>query len=299
MKFMIIIKKLFASLCSLALFCILLLTMLLITTRNLITKDNLASYIKDADILSMKVNTLLDIGEEGNQITLKEKIESMALNIGIPKEVVEDIAKSEELNELLGEFFSGTIDYVLNDSEKPVLSEETVDKMKQAALESSSNHINVTLEDEELERYIEIYTEELRELLPDRSHYIGTGVWVNNIRDFLSLNSAYLYLTMAILTIFIGLFCWSTYKPLQYVSITMIMAGLIFVIFGSADGVMNPLLVSQATSMKAIISPLITNILTLWFKCGVIVSFGGMFLLVIYAVIARVMKHSIYRKTEN
>lgn len=296
---MTIIRKICALLCAIALFCVLILAMLLMTTKNLITKDNLASYIKDADILEMKANTLLDIGQEGNQITLKEKIAAMALNLDIPREVVMDILESEELNELLGEFFSGTIDYVLNGGDKPILSEETVKKIKTAALESSANHINITLEDEELESYIETYTEELRELLPERSHYIGTGVWVSNIREFLSLNSIYLYLAMAILTIFIGLFCWSTYKPLQYLSIVMIMAGLIFVIIGSADGVLNSLLVSRVTSMKAIISPLITNILTLWFKCGVIVSFSGMFLLVIYAAIARVMKHSIYRKLEN
>lgn len=299
MKFMNILRKICALICSLALFCVLLLVMLLTTTRNLITKDNLASYIHDADILEMKANTLLDIGLEGNEITLKEKIEMIALNADIPEEIVSDILKSKELNELLGEFFSGTIDYVLNGGEKPKLSDETVQKMKTVALESSAHHINIILEDEQLEEYIENYTEELSQLLPERSHYIGNGVWVNDVRQFLNLNSLYLYMTIAILTIFIGLFCWSTYKPLQYLSITMIIAGVIFVIFGSADGILNPLLISKINSMKAIVSPLITNILTLWFKCGVIVSFSGMFLLVIYAVIARVMKHSIYRKLES
>lgn len=299
MKFMNILRKICALVCSLALFCVLLLVMLLTTTRNLITKDNLASYIRDADILEMKANTLLDIGPDGNQITLKEKIEMIALDAGIPKEIVNDILKSKELNELLGEFFSGTIDYVLNGGAKPKLSDETVQKMKTVALESSARHINIILEDEQLEEYIENYTEELSQLLPERSHYIGNGVWVNNVRQFLNLNSLYLYMTIAILTVFIGLFCWSTYKPLQYLSITMIIAGVIFVIFGSADGILNPLLISKITSMKAIVSPLITNILTLWFKCGVIVSFSGMFLLVIYAVIARVMKHSIYHKPES
>lgn len=299
MNIMRIIRKICALICSMALFCVLLLTMLLITTKNLITKDNLASYIQSADILDMKANTLIDIGPEGNQITLKEKIQTVALDSNIPEDIVNDLLESRQLNELLGEFFSETIDYVLNGGEKPTLSDDTINKMKIAALQSSANHINVTLENEELEQYVEIYTNRLRELLPERSHYIGTGVWVNNIRDFLGLNTIYLYLSMFVLAIFIGIFCWSTYKPLQYVSITMIVAGAIFVIIGSTDGVLNPLLVSKMISMKAIISPLITNILTLWFKCGVIVSFGGMFLLVIYAIIARVMRHNAeYKKVD-
>lgn len=292
-------RKLCAFFMAIILFCILLVTMLLITTRNLITKDNLASYIKDANILDMKANTLLDIGPEGKEITLREKISNMALEVGIPKDIVSDILESRELTELLGEYFSGTIDYVLNGGEKPSLSQDTIDKIKQAALESSEKHINITLENEILEEYIETYTDDLRGLLPERGYYIGNGHYINDLKQFLNLNSLYLYLAMAIVVVFIILFTWSLYKPLQYVSIVMILSGFLFVAVGSADGILNGFIISKVTSMQAIISPLITNVLTLWFKCGVIVSFSGMFLLIIYAAISRVMKHSIYRKLEN
>lgn len=299
MKFMHFFRKLCAFFMAIILFCILLVTMLLITTRNLITKDNLASYIKDANILDMKANTLLDIGPEGKEITLREKISNMALEVGIPKDIVSDILESRELTELLGEYFSGTIDYVLNGGEKPSLSQDTIDKIKQAALESSEKHINITLENEILEEYIETYTDDLRGLLPERGYYIGNGHYINDLKQFLNLNSLYLYLAMAIVVVFIILFTWSLYKPLQYVSIVMILSGFLFVAVGSADGILNGFIISKVTSMQAIISPLITNVLTLWFKCGVIVSFSGMFLLIIYAAISRVMKHSIYRKLEN
>lgn len=299
MKFMLFIRKSFAFLIAIGLFLTLVFTMLLITTKNLITKDNLSNYIEDAKILDMKANTLLDIGPEGKEITLREKIETMALEIGIPKEVVEDLLDSRELNELLGEFFSRTVNYVLNGGEKPHLSDETVDKMKRAALESSEHHINITLENEILEQYMDSYIQQLHGLLPERTHYLGTGVIVNNLRQFLNINSLYMYLLMAGMVLLIGLLTWSSYKPLKYVSIVMIIAGIMFAALGSANGILNGFIIGKLHSMQTIISPLITNILTLWFKCGVLVSFSGMFLLIIYAVIARVMKHSAYRHVEN
>lgn len=295
MKVLRKIGKIVAFICALGIFVCLLAIMLITTTRNLVTKDNLTHYIKDANILDMKVNTFLDIDED---ITMKEKITQMAYNIGIPKDIVKDILKSQELDELLGEFFSHTIDYVLNGGVKPTLTKETVEKINHVALESSANHINIVLDDETLTDYIEEYTKQIGDLIPERFAIIESENAYAYLHEILNYNIVYLYITAAILTVLTGFLTWNSYKPIKYLAIPMIVAGVIFTIIGSSDGILNSVITTKIGGIKAIISPLVTNILTVWFKCGIIVSFSGILLLVIYAVIARITKHNEFKKLE-
>lgn len=295
MRILKIIGKFLTFIFTLGLFACFLAVVLIKTTHNLVTKDNLARYIKDANILDIKANVLLDVQEE---VTVKEKITEMALEIGIPKEIVKDILKSEELTELLGEFFSRTLDYVINGGIKPTLSEETVNKMVTLALESSANHINVVLEDEVLEKYTLEYTVQIGNLIPDRLEIIENETIYTHLYNILNFDIIYLYIVIAICTIFIGIFTWTFYKPVKCIGFAMMFAGIVFVIFGSSNGILNGFMTSQIAGMKDLISPLITNILTLWFKSGVIVSFAGVFLLVLYSIISRILKHSRMNQAE-
>ena len=62
-----------------------------------------------------------------------------------------------------------------------------------------------------------------------------------------------------------------------------------FVVLGSMNNVLNGIIVSQITNMQTLLSPLITILLTIWFKIGVLFSFSGVFLLIIYAAINRII----------
>ena len=59
--------------------------------------------------MNMDVNLIFNLEESG--ITLEEKIYNLGIDSNIPQEIVDDILKSEEINFILGDFFSKTIDY--------------------------------------------------------------------------------------------------------------------------------------------------------------------------------------------
>lgn len=282
-----VIGKIVAVICSIGLFFVIIATMFLSTSKTLITKENLSNYIKKSDVLNIDVNTLFNLKEESG-LTLKEKITSMALKIKIPEEIIKDILKSEELNDLLGEFFSQTISYALNGGDKPQISMETTEKMINVANESLENHINIIMESEDLEILIEEYSESLTNLVPDRNQMIGEFP-IDKIRSIMNFNVLYFYLIMAILILFIGISTRSFYKPIKYLGIPMLIAGIVFVIFGCMDNFVASLIPDQTNHFNAFISPLVISILTLWFKSGVLISFSGLFLIIIYVVINRIM----------
>lgn len=282
-----VIGKIISVICSIGLFFVIIATMFLSTSKTLVTKENLSSYIKKTDVLNIDVNTLFNLKEESG-LTLKEKITSMALELSIPEEIVTDILKSEELNDLLGEFFNQTIYYALNGGDKPQVSQDTTDKMSNVANASLENHINIIMEPEDLEILIEKYSEGLTNLVPDRNQMIGEFP-IDKIRSIMNFNTIYFYITIVILTVFIGLFTRSVHKPIKYIGIPMLISGIVFVIFGCMDNFISTLVTQQTNHFNAFISPLVISVLTLWFKCGVLVSFSGLFLIIIYLVINRII----------
>lgn len=281
-----IIRKILIFIWTVILTFLCLLTIFLISGKSLITRENLSNYIKDAEILNIDVNTIFNQEESG--ITLKEKITDIAIISGIPEKIVLDMLATDQINDVLGEFFSKTIDYAINGTEKPRLSTEAIDKMKEIANESLENHINIMMEKEELDKSVDRYASNLVELVPDRTQMIGE-IPIGSIRLFINFNVVYLYLAIAFVIVLTGLLSWTFYKPIKYIGISLFISGIIFVILGCMNNFIGGLISSQITEFKALIEPLITYILTIWFKSGVLVSFSGVLLITIYIVINRIM----------
>lgn len=281
------IGQIFAVLISILIFVAILALMLITTSKSLITKDNLASYIKDANVLNMDANAIFDFGSEG---TLKEKIGSIALETGIPQEIVEDILRSNEINELLGDYFSEIIDYTFNEN-KPVLAKETVEKITNVALVSLNRHINTMMEEEQLKTLVVDFSQRLSNLIPNKTEIVNEKT-LSYVRQITGFHTAWIYIGIAVLVILTGILTVSTYKPFKCLGIAMLVAGIVFVILGSSDAYLNGFITSRVSSMEAVIGPLVTNILTLWFKCGVVVSFVGLLLIIIYMMIRRMVLHT-------
>ena len=254
--------------------------------KSLINRENLSDYIKNAEILNIDLNMIFSQEESGK--TLKEKIYQLGLDSHIPKKIMDDILESEELNLVLGDFFSKTIDYFVNGLNKPQLSDDVINKMIAVADTSLENHINIMLNKNQLNEYIIDYCEKLTEIVPERQKIIG-DLPISTIRTFLNFNSGYLYLMLCALFGITCIFLWSFYKSLKYLAIPMIIVGVMFVVLGSMNNVLNGIIVSQITNMQTLLSPLITILLTIWFKIGVLFSFSGVFLLIIYAAINRII----------
>lgn len=284
-----IIGKILTFLFILILFVLIFLTIIIYSGKSLLNKENLSKYIKNSNILNMDINVIFNMEESGT--TLKEKIYNLAIESNIPDKIINDILKSEEINLILGDFFNETIYYLIDEREKPKLSQEAIDKMIELATISLEDNINIMLSEDELKNYIIDYSNKLTEIIPNRQVMIGV-LPISAINSIINFNIIYLYLAIILVVCLLILFSWSFYKPIKYLGINMLISGIIFVILGSMNNVINQLVLSQIERLKILVSPFITILLTIWFKCGVLISFSGVFLILIYIVINRIIINS-------
>ncbi len=284
-----VIGKFLTLICVLILFVLIFLTIIIYSGKSLLNKENLSKYIKNSNILNMDINIIFNMEESG--ITLKEKIYKLGIESNIPEKIVNDILKSDEINLILGEFFNETIYYLIDEREKPELSQEAIDKMIELASISLEDNINIMLTEEELQNYIIDYSNKLTQIIPDRQVMIGV-LPISTINSILSFNILYLYLAIFILIVLLVLFSWSFYKPIKYLGISMLISGIIFVTLGCMNNVINQMILSQIERLKVLVSPFVTILLTIWFKCGVLISFSGVFLILVYIVINRIVINS-------
>ncbi len=286
MNIFISIRKALAISCSVLIFILIVALVFLYSGKSLVNRENLSNYIENAEVLNMDINVIFNLEESG--ITLKEKIYQLGLESNIPEDVLDDIISSDEINIIFGDFFSNTIDYLVNGLNKPQLSEDSINKLIEVANDSLEDHINLMLESEQLEEYIRDFCSKLADIVPERYEVIGS-LPITSIQAFLNFNQLYLYLMIAILLVIITVCLWSIYKPIKYLAIPMISSGVMFAIFGSMNNFINDYVISNLDGLKPLISPFITILLTIIFKVGVLVSFSGVFLIIIYVVINRIV----------
>lgn len=283
MKF---ISKMLAYICGILLFFAISFLILIYSGKSMLNKENLSNYIKSSNILNIDINVIFNLEESG--MTLKEKIYNLGIESNIPEKIMEDILKSEEINIILGDFFNETIYYLIDEREKPQLSNDAVTKMLDLACASLEDHINIMMSEDDLKSYVLDFEEKLMDIVPERQVMIGV-LPVSIIKSLLNFNTIYLVALIFVILILLVIFLWSFYKPIKYLGTCLLINGIIFVILGSLNNFFSQLVLSQVERLKFVISPFITIILTIWFKCGVLISFTGVFIIIFYIVINRIV----------
>lgn len=283
MKF---ISKMLAYICGILLFFAISFLILIYSGKSMLNKENLSNYIKSSNILNIDINVIFNLEESG--MTLKEKIYNLGIESNIPEKIMEDILKSEEINIILGDFFNETIYYLIDEREKPQLSNDAVTKMLDLACESLEDHINIMMSEDDLKSYVLDFEDKLMDIVPERQVMIGV-LPVSIIKSLLNFNTIYLVALIFVILILLVIFLWSFYKPIKYLGTCLLINGIIFVILGSLNNFFSQLVLSQVERLKFVISPFITIILTIWFKCGVLISFTGVFIIIFYIVINRIV----------
>lgn len=251
----------------------------------LISKENISNFISEGNILNVDVNVLFNQGESG--VTLKEKITLLAKENNIPEQIVTDILKSEQINQLLGDFFNQTITYLIEGGNKPQISQDTIDDIKKTASISLNEHINVMIEEEQLNTYIDNYCNSIIDIIPDRSVIVDSN-YTQLLEKIINFNVIYLYAIILLFLILSSIINQKWYFFIKILGYSMFTAGIIFVIFGSMEYIISNLVVENVMGIVPFILPLITNILTISFKTGVFVSFSSIVIVLIYLTINRI-----------
>ncbi len=253
-----------------------------ITNHNLINDNNLSTYINEADILNIKASYIFDVTDD---ITVLEKLEEMAFELAIPEEIIDDILKSEELTSILAEYFKISLNSYYDEV---ILSNDLIEKMIEIALVSSEDHLNIVLSDDVLEELIITYCNNVQSLMPEKLEVIGNSkilkIW-NYSFDF---NQLYLLLIGLVIVVLVTLVNKDFKKSIKYIGLTLMITGIIFVLFGSLDGVLNNYLTDELDGIKVILSPLITQLATIWFQTGFLLSFSGILIYLIFVFIKRI-----------
>jgi len=283
--YMKLVKLVFNIFIFLVLQLLIMVAMFVQCSKTLISQENISDFISDADILNVDINVLFNQEESG--ITLKEKIAELATLNNIPDEIVEDILQSEEINQLLGDFFNQTITYIIEGGKKPQISETSIENMKKAANTSLNNHLNIMLEEEQLEIYIEDYSKSITNIVPDRTVVIG-DMPTDIIKYIINFDMTYLYIAIILLLALPALSTKKFYTPIKYLGFAMFISGIIFVIIGSMEFVITSFIANNIQGMVPFVLSLITNVLTIWFKSGVLISFTSILLLLIYTTLNRI-----------
>lgn len=280
-----IIKKTITFILSLILFFLISIAMFILSSKTLITKENLSNYIKSIDILNVDLGIIFNTEKKG--ITLKEEIYNLAIESNIPKPIIEDILGSDEINNILGDFFKNTIDYILKGNIKPSISEETTLKMIDLSFNSLEDNMNMMMSEEELEVYVRKYSLKLTDIVPERNLVIDNYA-IDKINQIVYFDMTNIYILIVITSLLICIINKSVYKLFKYLGIVMIIDGVIFVVIGCLNDLIITFLPDKYSTLENFILPLITNVLTIIFKNGVLVSFIGIFIYLTYVIANRI-----------
>ncbi|MBE6149512.1 MAG: hypothetical protein E7170_02175 [Firmicutes bacterium] len=280
-----IVKKIITYFLTLILFLLFSAMIFILSCKTLITKENLSNYVKNIDILNVDLGIIFNLEEKG--ITLEEEIYKIAIESEIPKEIIKDIVKSEEINTILGDFFKNVIDYVLKNEKKPTISKETTLKMIELAIDSSEEYMNLMIEEEKIRQSVIEFSSKITNIVPERSLIIGEYT-TDRINEILYFDMVNIYTLIIVVCIFICIVNKSIYKLFKYLGSVMILSGLIFVIIGCLNNLIGNFLSQRYQTLQNFILPLVTNVLTIIFKNGVLVSFSGVFIYLMYIIINRI-----------
>lgn len=294
-----IVRKILAIICGIVLFFSVLSVMLLTATKNIISKESIADYINKSDVLELQVGKFFKIENTNinENLTIKETVLIMAKEANIPDDVVNDLVESRELNNLLGDFIKGIIDYAVIGESKPTVSEETINNLIIFANDSLERHIGIVMEEKELDLYIENYVESLNNMVPERNDIVIDSSHLDIIRNVLTFDTTYLYMAIGILTILISLILWNWYYSIKYLGITTTLAGIIFTVVGSLEWPIYNMIKGNIEKMEDLVHPLLDKVLAICFKEGVIYTLVGVVLIIVFIVINRFVNNK--RKLEE
>ena len=289
MKIVRLIKKSLVILCTVLLFFSIISVMLLTATKNIVSKESISDYINKANILELQVGKVLktDNTSLDNNSTIRETILAMAKNASIPEAIIDDVIKSNELSNLLGDFVKGIIDYAVIGVEKPTISDEAKEQLINTANKSLESHIDLVMEEEELDKYIENFINTLNGMVPERNDIVIDSSKLDLVRNILTFDTTYLYVSILILTSLIVVLLRNWYYPIKSLGITMLISGVLFTIVGCLEWPIYNLIKDSIVKIDDLIHPLLNKVLMICFKEGVIYSALGIVLIILFVVIHR------------
>lgn len=263
------------------------------TTKILLKEEKIKDTIENIDFLSLSANDTL--GENyGVDKTIKEVLEEELEKNGVNKEVTNEIIASEELTNLISSFINKYVYYIINDTEKPVVTEQELNSV--ISVDIIENNLNIKLkpkEKEQVDRVIKSTLKKLNEDLPDKEEITkeqATEKYLLIVNKLLSEETKQtLIIAMPIIYLMICLFLFSLYKTFKLLGASHIIVGIVI----SSTYVIQKFILKRFLSHQGAIDMIIVDIVEQIFETflltGIITIISGILLLLIYNIIKRII----------
>lgn len=259
--------------------------------KNTTTKEKINKYVEEVDIYNVKTNDLF--GYEN--ITLAEALKNELEKNDLPISLVDEVKNSKSLTNLIVDYSSRYIDYILKNSEKPILTEN--DLLKVINIPTIEYHLNRNLTEKEKDYFntkIDEIVVSINQNVIDRDYYITDNI--DRIISFVYSEKINTYLVVGLI-IFVILFfilTMSFYKPFIFLSVPFLVWGMLLSIVYLVIKFFITFVIKIDGTIENIIKNIINLISIDILKIGLSYLFIGVILYIIY----KILKKFLYKEED-
>ncbi len=259
--------------------------------KNTTTKEQINKYVEEVDIYNVKTNDLFGYENTTLEEALKKELEKNDL----PTSLVDEVKNSKSLTNLIVDYSSRYIDYILKNSEKPILTEK--DLLNVINIPTIEYHLNRNLTEKEKDYFntkIDEIVVSINQNVIDRDYYITDNM--DKVISFIYSEKINTYLVVGLI-VFVVLFfilTMSFYKPFIFLSVPSLVWGMFLSISYLIIKFVITFVIKIDGTIENIIKSLINLISIDILKIGLSYLFIGIILYIIY----KILKKFLYKEED-
>ena len=254
--------------------------------RNATTKEQITKYIESADVYNVKSSDVFGT----DNVTLEEAIKEELKKNNLTTTIVDEIIEKKSFTNLLGDYSYRYINYILKDSEKPVLTKS--DLLQVVNIPTLEYHFGRSLTDKEKEYFNKTVDDillSLNEQIIDRNDFM-----TKNIDEIISYIyhedlKTYFIVGITIIVVLLFILTFSFYKPFMFLSLPAVILGMIISIISIVLKVIVNFVIKADGTVEHIIKNVFNEVTLDILKIGLIYVFIGIVLYILYKVLKKLL----------
>ena len=265
------------------------------TTKTIISEENINKTIKEIDFLSLPANEISEGYKEDE--TIKDLIEKELEKKGVNKNITNEVIASDAIVDFISNYASSYIEYILQNNEKPIATEQELTNI--VSISTIENSLGIKLTDkqkEEFNNFIKATVNELNNELPTREDIITSDeskVMLDKI-SILFTENAFIFMITTLIGIFLIIaFCrWSLYKPLMWTGISNIIVGTLLSLVFVFQHFILKMYTNQEGTIDIIVKDLSNKIFKNFLNTGLITIAIGILSIIIYKIVKQIISNN-------
>lgn len=267
---------------------LLLLLIFIIFAKGIINETNIDKYINSSDIFESNE----EIFQTSDNNTIKEEISNDLFELGISREVTNDILKSDGLDQIISKYVCDYIKYILFYRQMPILSSnqiiEAIDsegvKLKRGEITPEESKI--------IDNYITDTVLKVNNQMPTNQDIANMGYDVELIKItsciiFSKEIIAVIIMCLVLMILLIRLCCYSARNAIRTASTSILLTGIIIVVISMIEVKFMNMLINGDGIVEGMILKITNETFKDLFVYGISLIVIGIILLIIIAIFVK------------